>query len=134
LSEERTALVRYRLEQADEALEGAQLLLDAGKCRRSVSESYYAMFYSVLALLAAEGRQASKHAWAIAEFDRGFVKKGVFDKELSFWLHDSFDQRLLADYKPLTEVSPARSQAILDRARAFVRTVRGHLAATGWCT
>jgi hypothetical protein len=29
LSEARTALVRYRLEQADEALEGAQLLLDA---------------------------------------------------------------------------------------------------------
>lgn len=48
-------LVRYRLEQADESLESAQLLLDNGKYRPSVSRSYYAMFYSVLALLVKEG-------------------------------------------------------------------------------
>lgn len=35
-------LIRYRLEQADESLESAQLLLDNGKYRPSISRSYYA--------------------------------------------------------------------------------------------
>lgn len=86
-------LIRYRLEQADESLESAQLLLDNGKYRPSVSRSYYAMFYSVLALLVKEGLRISKHTGAISVFNREFVKKGIFDKELSSWLQEAFDLR-----------------------------------------
>ncbi len=42
------ALVLHRREQADESLESTQLLLDKGESR----PSYYAMLYTVLALLA----------------------------------------------------------------------------------
>lgn len=45
------ALVAFRLEQSDESLESARILLDHEKYRPSVSRSYYAMFYAVLALL-----------------------------------------------------------------------------------
>jgi hypothetical protein len=75
MNERGEALIRYRLEQADESLESAQLLLDNGKCRPSVSRSYYAMFYSVLALLIKKGLRISKHTGAISVFNREFVKK-----------------------------------------------------------
>ena len=51
MKEERTALVEHRLEQADESIDSAQILLDHKKYRPSVSRSYYAMFYAVQALL-----------------------------------------------------------------------------------
>jgi uncharacterized protein (UPF0332 family) len=86
-------LIRYRLEQADESLESAQLLFDNGKYRPSVSRSYYAMFYAVLALLVKEGVRISKHTGAISVFNREFVKKGIFDKELSSWLQEAFDSQ-----------------------------------------
>ena len=51
MKEERQALIEYRLEQADESLDSAQILLLHDKYRPSVSRSYYAMFYEVQALL-----------------------------------------------------------------------------------
>jgi uncharacterized protein (UPF0332 family) len=83
MNESSEALIQYRLEQADESLESAQVLLESKKLRPSVSRSYYAMFYAVLALLVKEGLRISKHTGAISIFNREFVKKGIFDKQLS---------------------------------------------------
>jgi len=45
-------LIRYRLEQAQVALDDAKYLLDGGRSPQSiVNRSYYAMFYAALALL-----------------------------------------------------------------------------------
>jgi len=61
------ALVKYRLQQAEDSLRESGLLLKAGKsCRGSVNRSYYAMFYSVLALLVESGKASSKHSGIIA--------------------------------------------------------------------
>lgn len=118
------ALIRYRLEQADESLESARLLLDNGMYRPSVSRSYYAMFYSVLALLVKEGVRISKHTGAISVFNREFVKKGIFDKELSSWLQEAFDLRQRADYRELFTVLPERAEKVLNQARIFVHEVK----------
>jgi uncharacterized protein (UPF0332 family) len=128
MNERGEALVRYRLEQADESLESAQLLSDNGKCRPSVSRSYYAMFYSVLALLIKKGLRISKHTGAISAFNREFVKKGIFDKELSSWLQQAFDLRQRADYRELFMVSPERAEKVLKQARTFVNEVKNEIA------
>ena len=45
-------LIRYRLEQAQVALDDAKYLLEGGRSSQSiVNRSYYAMFYAALALL-----------------------------------------------------------------------------------
>lgn len=54
ISENVKALVAYRLEQAEESVAAASSLLQQELLRRSVNSAYYAMFYSVLALLAPE--------------------------------------------------------------------------------
>ena len=41
MKENLESLTYYRLEQADESLDSAQLLFDNGKYRSSVSRSYY---------------------------------------------------------------------------------------------
>ena len=75
MKEEREALIAYRLEQADESIESAQILLEHKKYRPSVSRSYYAMFYCVQALLSKEDIRTSKHSVAISAFNRKFLKK-----------------------------------------------------------
>jgi uncharacterized protein (UPF0332 family) len=127
VNEEVRALVEYRLGQADECLESAQILLERGKCRGAVNRSYYAMFYGVLALLAIRGRETSKHIGAISLFDRDFVKAGLLDPELSSWLHETFYLRQEADYRPMVEVSPERAGAALERARAFVAAAKAQI-------
>lgn len=124
MKEELEALVQYRLEQADESLDSSQILLDNKKLRPSVSRSYYAMFYAVLALLTIEGLHTSKHSGAIALFNREFVKKGMINKEFSRWLQEAFDLRQRADYREMFSISQERSNRVLEHARAFVAEVK----------
>ncbi|MBW1814258.1 MAG: HEPN domain-containing protein [Deltaproteobacteria bacterium] len=123
MTENIKALMTYRLEQANESLEAATVLLEKGLIRPSVNRAYYAMFYAVLSLLTLEKKETSKHGGAIALFDRHFVKKGIFAKDFSRWLHDAFDLRQRSDYAALYRVSMDEAEKTLENARAFVMEV-----------
>lgn len=127
MKEEREALIQYRIEQAEESLESAQLLLDHEKYRPSVSRSYYAMFYAVMALFAKERYRTSKHSGAIAIFNREFVKKGIFDKDFSRWLQEAFDMRQRADYREMFTISLERAKSVLEHARIFVKEIKNKI-------
>jgi uncharacterized protein (UPF0332 family) len=128
MTENIKALVAYRLEQADESLEAAKILLDKGLIRPSVNRAYYAMFYAVLALLAREKQETSKHSGAITLFDRDFVKQGIFKKDFSRWLHDAFDLRQRSDYAAEYHVSGEETDKTLKNAESFVGEVKKVLA------
>lgn len=127
MNEHQKELILYRLEQADESLQSAELLLRNDKHRPSVNRSYYAMFYAVLALLVTENYSISKHSGVISVFDREYIKKGIFDKNLSKWLHESFDLRQRADYTEMFSVSKERAEEIMKNAGLFVMEIRNFL-------
>ena len=56
------SLVKYRLDNAQEKLESAEILLNAGKYKDSIGRSYYAIFSAVRAILALNQVDFSKHA------------------------------------------------------------------------
>ncbi len=122
------ALVRYRLEQADDAVRAAQVLLDQHLPRDAVNRAYYGMFYGVLALLVTKQLGTSKHQGAISLFDREFVRAGVFDRELSSWLHKAFDMRLSADYAERVAIPQEEAQKALQQAETFVSRVKTYLS------
>jgi uncharacterized protein (UPF0332 family) len=121
------ALAAYRLGQAEDALCSAEKLLASGLRRDSVNRSYYAMFYAVLALLVTRQVGTSKHQGAISLFDREFVKKGVFPKDFSRWLHKAFERRIEVDYGEMVEVTQGVAMRVLEQATEFVDAVRQHL-------
>ena len=61
MKEEIAALVQYRLQEATESLEEAEILLREGKTRGAMNRVYYAMFYATIALLAIKHLESSKH-------------------------------------------------------------------------
>ena len=108
------ALVRYRLEQADEALHAAQILLEQSSLHATVNRSYYPLFYAVMALLALRQQETSKHAGVLSLFDRDFVSPGIFPRDLSRWLHHAFRQRLVADYAALSMVPAEEARQVFE--------------------
>lgn len=128
LPEEIKVLVGSRLQQAQDSLSEGRLLFQNRFYKGSVNRFYYAMFYAVLALLVTRQIGTSKHTGAISLFDREFVKPGVFDKEMSVWLHSAFDLRLAADYTDLLDVALEEAQECSDQAHDFVSNVREFLA------
>lgn len=128
MTENVKALVSYRLEQAVESLAAGKLLLEQGLFRPSINRSYYAMFYSVLALLTTRREETSKHGRAIAIFDKEFVKTGVFSKEFSRWLHEAFDLRQRSDYSPQYQATEEDTKQTLNHAASFVNEIKSKLA------
>jgi len=73
-------LIQYRLDNAKEKLESAEILLNAGKYKDSIGRSYYAIFSAVRAILALDRVDFSKHAGVIAYFQKEYVKtKNFYD-------------------------------------------------------
>lgn len=121
------ALIKYRMDQANESLRDARILFQQGSYRGSVNRSYYGMFYSILALLVSKGLASSKHSGAIGIFDREFVKTGEFSKQESQWLHELFELRQRTDYREMFSISKERAKASLDQAESFHKQVKEYL-------
>jgi uncharacterized protein (UPF0332 family) len=125
-------LVKYRLQEAVETLQEAELLLNQSAFRGCINRSYYAMFYAVLGLLATRDLGTSKHSGLISLFDREFVKTGIFSKELSKSLHRVFDERQANDYGEMIEPDFELAQSIFKQAQVFVEEIIIYLKEVGF--
>ena len=66
-SDKKRELALYRIKEAEESLDEAEFLFKGEKSPRSViNRAYYAMFYSVLALLIFEPYSSSKHSGVLS--------------------------------------------------------------------
>jgi len=118
-------LIKYRLEQAQTALDDAKFLLEGKRSPQGiVNRAYYAMFYSALALLQKIGRIPSKHSGVISVFDKEFVLKGIFPKELSKDFHKAFELRQVLDYKTYEQISLEKAEDMVNKASNFFEHIR----------
>ncbi len=115
------------LEKADESLDAAKSLLADDHNAFAASRTYYAMFYAAEAALLRKDLSFSKHAAVMAEFNRVFVKSGVFAPGMFKSLQLGFDMRSQGDYSILP-VPRERAEGLLEKAREFVAAVREYLA------
>lgn len=118
-------LILYRLNQAKEMLSAAKALADTEVSPRSIiNRAYYAMFYSVLAILATIDKGSAKHSGVISLFNQHFIKTDILPKELGKILHNAFDFRQEADYGTDTiAVSNEVALEILADAQTFVEVI-----------
>lgn len=81
--EKQIQLAKYRLKQAEECIDEANCLFSSKKSPRSIiNRLYYAMFYTVLALLVFEPFSSSKHSGVLAYFNKRYIKEEILPKEL----------------------------------------------------
>ena len=128
MKEELRSLIQYRLTEAEDSIEEANVLLRENMSMRAVmNRLYYAMFYAVLALLQEKQLSPSKHIGAISHFDREFIKTGIFDKNLSKTLHRAFELRQKGDYLEQPEITKEDIEEILPKTTEFVRAIKTYL-------
>jgi len=126
--EEIDILIKYRLEQAQAALDDAKYLFDGNRSPQSiVNRSYYAMFYAALALLQKISKVPSKHSGVISLFDKEFVMKGIFTKDLSKDFHKAFELRQTIDYKVIKPITLDRAKESWNKAVYFVQDIERYL-------
>lgn len=131
-SEKKRDLALYRLKEAEESLDEAQFLYDGEKSPRSViNRAYYAMFYSVLALLIFEPYSSSKHSGVLSYFNRRFIKEGLLSEQVGRAINKAFDLRQRADYREEVVLTREQVEPFLTSAKEFIESVSTYLRENG---
>lgn len=130
MKEEIKALIEYRLHEAKESREEAELLLKNGKYRGALNRVYYSMFYATLALLASKQLSASKHSGVISLFHREFVKTGLISPEVAKFLDIAFDLRSKSDYRDFVIPEESRVRELLKESDNFIMAIKALLKTT----
>lgn len=119
--------IKSFIERAERYLRSAKLLLQDGDYASSISRSYYLMFYLAEALLLTKNLSFSSHQGVISAFGKNFVKTGIFEKEFSKILAQSFEKRQLAEYETGLEISQEETEELLNKAEKFLKKARKYL-------
>lgn len=125
MSESLAALIRYRLERAQESLADARLLADAERWNTCVNRLYYACFYAVSALLARDGLSSPRHTGVRSLFNRHYVRTGLVPRELARLYNDLFERRQEGDYADFVRFYADQVRPWIPLTEAFI----AHIAA-----
>ncbi|MDR2145268.1 MAG: HEPN domain-containing protein [Tannerella sp.] len=96
--DERKAVVAYRLQKAQNAINEARETAKLGYWHTAANRLYYACFYAVTALLLKNGLQANTHSGVISVLGQNFVNKGIISKEENRLYGNLFELRHSGDY------------------------------------
>lgn len=119
--------IRYRLQQANDALREARVLYHESLFLGTVNRAYYAMYYAAAALMILRDAEISQPSGAIDFFERAFVKTGVFPGELSRSLQLAEDQRQQSDYGEDFRLDFTQVEAMIKDAESFVSSIQSYL-------
>ena len=109
----RRDLVLYRIETAKEDLDAAKLLLAA----------YYAIFHSVSAVHALDGKAYKRHKDAIANFNKDYVRAEIFPKEMGRRITGAEAIRHASDYDDFYIASKEETEKQVAVAEEFIKLV-----------
>lgn len=119
--------VQELLAKAAQSIDAAELLLRDGFVDFSAGRAYYAMFYTIEAVLLSRDLSYSKHSAVIAAFGKEFVKTGDLDSRFHRYLLDAFDLRNAGDYGLMNTVSEEPAGRVIREARELLVAVNDFL-------
>jgi uncharacterized protein (UPF0332 family) len=113
---------------AESKLDAARILLRERLAGDAASRAYYAAFHAVSALHLAHGSSFSSHSQLIGQFNKRFVRTGIFPPEFSRLLARLFEDRQTGDYDVAISVSSERAQQDIAAAERIVYEIRDFLS------
>lgn len=123
-NEDRKALIAYRQEKADMALDDAAFLADAGKFGLAANRLYYALYYAASALLLSKGIATKRHSGLMTQINMHFVKTGILSKDEGALFKVMFSLRHEDDYEDFIEVEKADIDEYTPQVTALVKKLK----------
>lgn len=119
-NESREAMIAYRQEKADVALDDALFLTDAGRYNLAANRLYYALYYAASALLLSKGIATKR----ITQMHLNFVKTGILTVEEGALFKVMFDLRHEGDYEDFIDVERADIEEYIPQVKELVEKLK----------
>ena len=126
-SKEIQSLAKYRLEQAKENLEEAEVLYEINKFKGASNRAYYSIFHAIKAILALEETDFKKHSSVIAYFNKEYISKNVFTRELGKRVNEARIYREKSDYVDFYIFSKEKCKEQIDTAKLMIENAETYL-------
>jgi uncharacterized protein (UPF0332 family) len=113
--------------KAESKLKTARIDSSSGQYEDSISRSYYCAFLSISALLLSKDLSFSSHNQTIGNFNKEFVKTGIFTKDYTETLQSLFEDRQSSDYDALTTFTEENANEDMRIAEKVLLGVKSYL-------
>lgn len=120
-------LSKYRIEQAKENLEEAEALFNINKYKGASNRAYYSIFHAIKAILALEPIDFKKHSSVIAYFNKEYVSKNIFSRELGKRVSEARFFREKSDYVDFYIVTKEECEAQIETAKMMIEKVESYV-------
>lgn len=124
---DRDTLIKYRIEQAHEAIEDAELSINHNKLKMAVNRIYYGMFYILSALALKYKFKTSKHQGLIGWFNKNFLKDKKIDRKYGTIIRDAFNNRSDGDYGAFISFVKADVLKSFEDMKDFISTIEKYI-------
>jgi len=121
--QDKSALIKYRLEQAKETIKEVNKLIENDLLKIAVNRIYYGIYYSLIALALKHNFQTTKHLQLIGWFNREFVRRNLISLKYGKILRDTFKNRTDGDYAPFIEFEKEDVLAMYTEMKDFITRI-----------
>lgn len=120
-------LANYRLEQSKENLEEAEALFNIKKYKGASNRAYYSIFHAIKAILALEETDFKKHSSVIAYFNKEYISKEIFSKELGKRVSEARFYREKSDYVDFYIVTKEECKKQIETAKLMIKNAEDYI-------
>jgi len=121
--EERNAIVQLRLEKSLQTLNEAKGIASMQYWPATANRLYYAAYYSVSALLVADGDSAQTHAGVKVVFGLRFVKTGLVSRSISDLYNKLFSLRMTGDYDETYSLQAEDVSPLIEPTEELIKSI-----------
>ena len=120
-------VAQYKFEQAKDDLETAKILLEAGKYKAANNRAYYSCFHAIDAVLAREPIAFKKHKDTLSYFNKNYVHKEIFPRDIGRKISRLEVIRHKSDYDTFYIASKEDAVEQINVAEEVVKLVKNYL-------
>lgn len=122
--DERRAIVAYRMEKADIAIEDVNQLSAWRRWSAAANRLYYAVYYAATALLINQGYTTRTHTGMITQISVHFVRPGILSREDGRLIRKLFELRQEADYDDFMDADEADINEYLPQVKTLIEKIK----------
>ena len=120
-------LARHRLEQANDDYKASMILYDAKLYKSANNRAYYSIFHSIKAVLSLEPIDFKRHKDVIAYFNKNYINKEIFPRNIGRRIVESSKVREDSDYDDEFVVKEEVTLEQIETAKELLKLIEDYI-------